>query len=248
MKISIITVAYNSASTIRDTIDSVLKQTYTDIEYIVVDGLSKDDTVDIVKSYGTKITTFVSEKDKGIYDAMNKGIALATGDVIGILNSDDFYIDEHVIQHIVDSFTPTIDAVYADLVYVDQNNTNKITRKWKSGMYAKGYFFKGWMPPHPTFFVRKEIYEKFGNYSLKLRSAADYELMLRVIHKHQINLAYLPKVIVKMRAGGESNASFSNRLRANKEDRMAWQMNDLKPKMFTFIRKPLSKIMQFVRK
>jgi len=248
MKVSIVTVAYNAASTIKDTIESVLSQKGIDLEYIIVDGGSKDDTVQIIESFGAKIHKFISEPDKGIYDGMNKGVKMASGDIVGILNSDDFYMDENVLQKVVEKFNAGIDAVYADLVYVDQFDTNKITRTWVSKKYEENAFVRGWMPPHPTFFVRNEIYEKFGCYSLELRSAADYEFMLRVIHKHNIALNYLPEVIVKMRAGGESNASFKNRLRANKEDRMAWKMNSLKPSPFTFIRKPLSKISQFFKK
>jgi glycosyltransferase involved in cell wall biosynthesis len=248
MKVSIITVSYNSEKTIEDTIKSVLAQDYPNIEYLIIDGASKDGTLQIVQKYQDKIANVVSEKDKGIYDAMNKGIALATGEIIGILNSDDFYADSTVISSIVAQFTPTIDAVYADLVYVDANDTNRITRLWKSGNYNQGDFKKGWMPPHPTFFVKSECYQKYGNYSLQLKSAADYELMLRLIHKEQIKINYLPKVIVKMRTGGASNASLKNRIRANKEDRMAWRMNGLKPGFFTFVRKPISKIIQFIRK
>ncbi|MBD3638828.1 MAG: glycosyltransferase [Crocinitomicaceae bacterium] len=248
MKISIITIAYNSESTIKDTINSVLSQKGIDLEYIIVDGASTDKTVEIVQSYGDKIHQFISEPDKGIYDGMNKGIQLATGDVIGILNSDDIYTDDKVLKDVLHAFDETTDAVYADLVYVDQKNVDKIKRTWVSQPYKEGSFKKGWMPPHPTFFVRKEVYEKYGSYTLKLRSAADYEFMLRVIHKHKITLKYLQRVIVKMRVGGESNASFKNRIRANKEDKMAWEINDLQPGKLTFIRKPLSKVGQFFKR
>ncbi|MFT5822655.1 MAG: glycosyltransferase involved in cell wall biosynthesis [Crocinitomix sp.] len=248
MKISIITVAFNSAQTIEDTIQSVLSQDYPSVEYIIIDGGSTDGTMEIVNRYKAQITTIISESDKGIYDGMNKGIALATGEVVGILNSDDFYANENVLSHIAAQFKPETDAVYADLVYVDQVQTDKIIRKWISGEYVHGAFKKGWMPPHPTLFVKNEIYKKLGSYSQELRSAADYEFMLRVIHKHQIKLNYLPEIIVQMRAGGVSNASFKNRIKANKEDRLAWKMNDLKPGSLTFIRKPLSKIKQFIQK
>ena len=248
MKVSIITVAYNSEKTIEDTIKSVVSQSYLNIEYILVDGASTDGTMRIVNKYSDDITKVISEKDGGIYDAMNKGISLATGDIVGILNSDDFYIDNQVIEKVVKKFNENTDAVYADLVYVDARDTNKIKRTWHSGYYQHGAFVKGWMPPHPTFFVKNEIYKKFGAYSLKLRSAADYEFMLRVIHKEKIRIEYLPEVIVKMRTGGESNASLKNRLNANKEDKLAWKMNGLKPGLFTFIRKPISKIQQFIRR
>jgi glycosyltransferase involved in cell wall biosynthesis len=249
MKISIITVAFNAEATIRDTINSVLSQKGVDVEYVIVDGKSTDNTVAIIEEYKSQIDQFVSETDKGIYDGMNKGVQMATGDIVGILNSDDFYMDDQVLQKVAKLFEDSsIEGVYADLVYVDAEDTDKITRTWKSGTYEKGAFKKGWMPPHPTFFVRKEVYEKYGSYSLQLKSAADYEFMLRTIHKHDINLAYLPEVIVKMRAGGMSNASLKNRLRANQEDQMAWKMNDLKPSKLTFIRKPLSKVSQFFKK
>lgn len=249
MKISIVTVAFNAENTIKDTIDSVLAQKGVELEYVIVDGASTDKTAEIVASYGDQINQFISEKDKGIYDGMNKGVQMAQGDIVGILNSDDFYLNDAVLQKVSGLFEDeSIQGVYADLVYVDPNNTDKITRTWKSGEYQIGAFKKGWMPPHPTFFVRKEVYEKYGFYSLDLKSAADYEFMLRTIHKEGIKIAYLPEVIVKMRAGGMSNASLKNRLRANKEDQMAWTMNGLKPSKLTFIRKPLSKIGQFLKK
>lgn len=248
MKISIITVSYNSAGTIRDTIESVLNQTYSDIEYILVDGASKDDTISIIKSYGTKISKLISEKDNGIYDAMNKGINVATGDVIGILNSDDFYSHSNVIKNVVQKFEKDTDAVYADLVYVSGADKNKIVRTWKAGKYEVGSFQKGWMPPHPTFFVKKSVYEKLGMFTDQLKSAADYEIMLRFIHKHQIKLNYLPEIIVHMRTGGASNVSLKNRFKANREDKKAWKMNGLKPSPLTFIRKPLSKLSQFFKR
>ncbi|MBL0315284.1 MAG: glycosyltransferase [Flavobacteriales bacterium] len=248
MKVSIITIAYNSAATIEDTIRSVASQNYHDIEYIIVDGASKDNTLNIVKSFGTKISKLVSEKDKGIYDAMNKGVMLATGDIIGILNSDDFYADDFVISDVVKEFQKTsCDGLYADLVYVNRELSDKVVRTWKAGDYRHGRFLSGWMPPHPTFFVKKHCYEKYGTYTLELRSAADYELMLRFIHKHQIPLTYLPRVITKMRTGGQSNVSIMNRIKANMEDRKAWKMNGLHPNFMTLTRKPVSKILQFLK-
>ena len=248
MKVSIITITYNSESTLIDTIDSVLNQTYKDIEYIIIDGKSTDSTVSIIHSYKDKISKFISEKDNGLYDALNKGIAMATGDVIGVLHSDDFYTNYQVIEKVVQTFKLNhADAVYADLFYVDKKNVDKILRKWKSGSYKHGMFVNGWMPPHPTFFVRRHCYEKYGSFNLDLISAADYELMLRFVHKHQIKLAYLPEFIIKMRVGGLSNASLSNRIRANKEDRKAWLMNGLKPKFHTIYLKPLRKIIQLFK-
>jgi glycosyltransferase involved in cell wall biosynthesis len=248
IKISIITVAYNAASTIKDTIESVLAQENIELEYIIIDGGSKDGTQDIVKGFGTQISKFISEPDNGIYDGMNKGVGLATGEIIGILNADDVYADQNVLSDVVKSFEDSTQAVYANLVYVAEGNLDIVKRIWVSKPYKEGMFKKGWMPPHPTFFVRKEVYEKFGSYSLELKSAADYEFMLRVIHKNKIKLNYLDRVTVKMRVGGKSNASLKNRLKANQEDRKAWKMNGLKPGAFTTIRKPLSKIGQFLKK
>ena len=248
-KISIITVTYNSAQTLEQTIQSVLLQDYENVEYIIVDGQSTDDTLSVIRNYRHKIAHFVSEKDKGIYDAINKGIALASGDIIGILHADDFYSNDSVLSKVAKTFKETkADAVYADLHYVNKDDTNKIVRTWKSGNYTDGKFLFGWMPPHPTFFVKKEMYTKHGAYSLELRTAADYELMLRLIHKHKIKLAYLPEFIVKMRVGGQSNSSLKNRIKANKDDRKAWEMNGLKPYFFTLNLKPLRKIVQFIFK
>ena len=246
-KISIITVTYNSAQTLEQTIQSVILQDYEDVEYIIVDGQSTDDTLSVIRKYRHKIEHFVSEKDDGLYFAINKGIALATGDIIGILHADDFYTDDHVFSKIADTFKKNnAEAVYADLYYVDKDDTNRIARTWKSGNYSDGKFSWGWMPPHPTFFVKKEVYQKYGVFNTDLRSAADYELMLRFLHKHKIKVAYLPEFIVKMRVGGQSNASVKNRVKANKEDRKAWELNGLKPYFFTLTLKPLRKISQFL--
>lgn len=248
MKISIITIAFNSAETIEYTIQSVLKQTYSDVEYVVIDGASTDGTMAVVNRYRNNFATVISEKDNGIYEAMNKGVQHSTGDIIGILNSDDFYADENVLSEVAEKFRTThCDALYADLVYVDRNDENRIIRTWRAGRYTRGKFRRGWMPPHPTFFVRKKCYDDFGLYNLQLRSAADYELMLRFIHRHNISVDYLPRVITKMRTGGQSNVSLQNRLRANIEDRMAWKINGLRPGLFTLTWKPISKIFQFLR-
>lgn len=250
MKVSIVTIAYNSASTIEDTITSVLAQDYDDIEYIVIDGASTDGTLDIIQRFGDRIDIVISEPDKGIYDAMNKGVSAASGELIGILNSDDYYADNAVITDIVKTFSASqdADAIYADLVYVSRDRPEEIKRYWSAGHYKRERFIKGWMPPHPTFFVRKSCYDRYGLYSLELRSAADYELMLRFLYKHGVACAYLPRVITHMRLGGESNITLRNRIRANKEDRRAWRMNDLQPAWYTLTVKPISKLGQFVRK
>jgi glycosyltransferase involved in cell wall biosynthesis len=248
MKVSIITATYNSAATIRDTLIAIQQQSHPDIEHIIIDGCSTDNTLKIVSEFN-HVTKIISEKDKGIYDAMNKGIEHATGDVIGILNSDDIYVDAHVIATVAKEFEDlSVQATYADLQYVQQNDLNRIVRTWKTGVFSKKNFYYGWMPPHPTFFVRKEVYEKVGLFNLSLRSAADYEMMLRILLKHEMHTKYIPEVIVKMRSGGLSNASFKNRIKANKEDRLAWKMNGLNPYFFTLYAKPIRKISQFIIK
>jgi glycosyltransferase involved in cell wall biosynthesis len=246
VKVSVITICFNSAETIEDTIKSVLSQNYRDLEYIIVDGASRDSTIEIVSNYAERIHHILSEPDKGIYDAMNKGVALASGDIIGILNSDDVYVDNQVISDVVQRFKESgADGVYADLEYVDRNDLSRVIRRWKAGPYLPGHFLKGWMPPHPTFFVKKECYTTYGQYNLQLRSAADYELMLRFIHRYRIKLSYLPRVIIKMRVGGQSNVSLRNRVNANLEDRQAWEINGLRPGWLTLLRKPLSKLSQY---
>ena len=249
MKISIITVVFNGEKTIRDCIESVVNQSYKDIEYIIIDGKSTDSTPEIIRSYGTKIAVFLSEKDAGIYDAMNKGIKLATGDVIGILNADDLYKDIFVIEKIVNTLKKTqAESIYADLLYVDGIDKTQVKRYWKSGSYKRQNFLYGWMPPHPTFFVKRASYEKYGLYRTDLGSAADYELMLRMLYKHSISVAYLPEVTTLMRVGGVSNSTLNNRLEANKSDRLAWHLNDLQPYWFTTWLKPIRKVLQFVDK
>jgi glycosyltransferase involved in cell wall biosynthesis len=247
MKVSIITVTWNSEETLEETILSVISQTYHDIEFIVVDGMSTDNTKAIIEKYRDHISVFISEKDKGIYDAINKGIELATGGIIAILHSDDMYFNEQVIGDVVATMTKTqTDACYGNLVYVDRRNTSKVLRFWHSGAYRKNLFLKGWMPPHPAFFIKKWCYDQYGKYTLALKSSGDYELMLRMLHKHCVSVSYINKVLVKMRAGGTSNVTLKNRIRGNREDYKAWEMNGLKPWMLTLIRKPLSKLKQYL--
>ena len=250
MKISIVTITYNSAATIEDTIKSVVAQDYSDMEYLLIDGKSKDNTLQIVEKYKDKITKIVSEKDGGLYYGLNKGLKMASGDVIGAIHSDDLYAHAQVISNVMKLFNadPELEGVYADLIFVNREDTNKVMRVWKAGECKPDSFEKGWMPPHPTFFVRKSVYEKYGYINTDLKLSADYELMLRLIHKHKIKIAYLPETIVKMRMGGVSNVSFFVKLKANIEDKLAWKMNILKPGFFTTLRKPLRKISQYFKK
>jgi glycosyltransferase len=246
LTLTIITACYNASSTIADTLKSIASQSYQNIEHIIIDGASTDDTLKIVQQF-PHVSTIISEKDGGIYHAMNRGIGLCTGEVVGILNADDVYAHEDVISKVADLFKDaSVDAIYGDLVFVDQQHPDKITRTWKAGPYHFKQFYNGWMPPHPTFFVRRSLYQQYGKFNTTLTSAADYELMLRFLLKHKIKLAYLPETMVRMRQGGKSTASLKNRLIANKEDHLAWKINGLKPHPFTLILKPLRKIKQFI--
>jgi glycosyltransferase len=251
MKISVVTVSYNSGETIVDTMESILNQSYKNIEYIVVDGLSKDNTVEKIKKYEKKfaangrILKWISESDEGLYDAMNKGIKMTTGEVVGILNSDDFYKDSEVIEDVIKKFkSKEVDSVYSDLVFIDPAKENKVVRKWKSGEYIKGSFRKGWHPAHPTLFVKKKVYDEYGLFNLKYKLGADYEIMLRFFEKAKVTCAYLDRIIVNMRIGGESTKSVKNIIKNNKENYDAWKINGLKPSFLTFPMKISRKIVQ----
>ena len=247
MKVSIITTCFNSEKTIEKTIVSVLSQDYSDIEYIIIDGDSKDNTISKVRKYENKINIILSEKDSGMYYAMNKGISLASGDLIGILNSDDVFLNKNVISKVVKSIKlNSSDSVYGDLIYC--NAKDKIVRYWKSGFCNIKKFKFGWMPPHPTFFVKKNIYNDLGLFNVDFKSAADYELMLRLLYKNKINVSYVPEVLVKMKIGGKSNKSLKNRLIANLEDKKAWDVNNIKRPFYTQYLKPLLKIPQYLKK
>lgn len=218
--VTIITVCYNSEKTIEDTIKSVISQTYGNIEYIIVDGDSDDGTIKIINKYFDKKNDIkfrvISEKDNGLYDAMNKGIDIATGDIIGILNSDDIYVDEYVISNVVDEFNTNndIDLVYGDLVFVDEFDTSKVVRKWIAG---KGSFKYGWIPPHPTVFVTRSMYEKCGKFNINYKIASDYEMLYKFLEKSKANTSYIKRVLVKMRIGGESNRGIKSKIILNKE-------------------------------
>ncbi len=230
MKITIITATYNSGSTVRDTIESVLAQTYTDIEHIIVDGASKDDTMAIVKEYEPRYEgrlRYISEPDKGIYDAMNKGIAMATGDVIGILNSDDFYSSDIVLESIVKELNDnSIDAVYADVKYVDWNDTSKSVRYYSSKSFKRSLMRFGFMPAHPTWYCRKEVYQKFGGFDTSYRIAADFENLIRSIYKGGVKTKYIPRQFVTMREGGASSSGINSTIKIIKEQLRALKSNN----------------------
>jgi len=244
--VSIITPVLNSKETIEFTIKSILGQTYKNIEYIVIDGRSTDGTLDIINKYRDRIAKSISEPDRGMFDGMEKGIKLATGDIIGILNSDDVYTSNNVIKTVVKTLEEKrVDCCWGDLVFVDRNEIDKIIRYWKSSEYMKGKFKKGWMPPHPTFFVKKWVYEKCGGFNLDLPISADYELMLRFLEKFKIKSCYIPQILVKMRMGGKGNKNFLNKIKGNIECYRAWEINGLKANPLIIFLKPLLKISQF---
>ncbi|HTB07189.1 MAG TPA: glycosyltransferase family 2 protein [Bacteroidia bacterium] len=246
-KVTIITVCYNNADTLESTMQSVFAQDYGNLEYIVIDGGSTDGTKTLLDKYKDKINICVSEKDAGIYEAMNKGLSRSSGDIIGFLHADDFYPAPNIISTIAKAFDDSkADCIYGDLQYVDRSNTGKITRNWKAGDYTKDIFLKGWMPPHPTFFLKKKWYDEYGNYNTTFSISADYELMLRMLHKHNLTPHYIPQVLVQMRTGGTSNRSLARRITANMEDRKAWKINKLKPGLLTLFVKPLGKIGQYI--
>lgn len=248
MKFSIITAVYNNAATIADAIESVLSQTHDDIEYIVIDGGSSDGTQAIIERYRERIAVYVSEPDKGIYDALNKGIARASGDVVCFLHSDDIYADESVIEKANALFEQSgAQSIYGDLVYVKKENVAKVIRYWQSGEFAPAKLGRGWMPPHPTFMVKRSVYEAHGGFDTGFRIAADYDTVLRFLGVQKISTAYLPQVMVKMRLGGESNKSLANLKKKTSEDIKALRKNGIGG-VGTIAMKNLSKIPQFFKK
>ena len=246
MKITLITVTYNSASTIKDCISSIYNQTYEDIEHIVIDGASKDNTVEIIKSIPNRVVKLISEPDKGIYDAMNKGISHASGEVVGILNSDDFYRENNVIENIMKLFQKQkTDCIFANINYVHPINVDRIVRKWISGPYGSKDFNKGWHPPHPAFFVKNEYFKIYGDYDLSFKLAADFELMLRFLEKYKLSNYYYPESIVNMRLGGVTNRNLRNIFDQNIECYKAFKKNQLKVSILYPLFRLLPKIKQF---
>jgi glycosyltransferase len=250
MKVSVITGALNSSNTIEDSIRSVLNQSYKDIEHIIIDGGSTDGTLDIIYRYKDKIAKVISEPDNGIYDALNKGIRLASGDIVGILHSDDFYAHDRIIEKVVDIFQrENVDSCYGDLEYISRENPYRVIRYWKVSPYSQGKFENGWQLPHPTFFVKKWVYDKYGCFNTDFKISADYELMLRFLIKYRITTQYIPEVLIKMRIGGLSNKRFFRSwLIKGFEDYRAWKVNGLKQDIFTIFLKYLVKAPQFVRR
>lgn len=248
MKISIITVVYNNEKTIKDAMQSVLGQSYKNIEYVIIDGKSKDNTVNLINEYKDKLGYFISEKDKGLYDAMNKGILAATGDVIGILNSDDLYQDSDVITAVMQQFNadPKLDVLYGDLVYVKSDDTNKVVRNWKSKTYYKRFFENANVPPHPSLFVRRKVYKEAGLFDLEYKLAADYEFMLRAFKKHNFKSKYINRLIIKMRLGGATNQSFTNIVNQNKEILKSWKNNGLQAPFYLMPLRIFKRLVQFI--
>ena len=252
MKVSIITVCYNSEKYIRSAIESVLNQSYKDIEYIVIDGKSKDSTVNIIKSYEPLFDgrmKWVSEPDNGIYDAMNKGISFSTGDLIAILNSDDVYYDNDVIKDTVSQIQQSgTDTLYGNIEFVKTDSIDVVVRKWKSSPFFAGSFRKGWHPPHPSFFVKKKIYEQYGAFDTSFEVSADFELMLRLFEKNKVSNIYFDRLIVKMRMGGESTGSLKKIIIGNRGVLRAFKKNGITVSCLYPIYRLVPKLLQFKRK
>jgi glycosyltransferase involved in cell wall biosynthesis len=245
-RITLITVSYNSCKTISDTIGSVLRQSYPNIEYIIVDGASTDGTIDIIRSFGDKVSKFKSERDTGIYDALNKGISLATGEIIGILNSDDFFYDNNVIQKVAEAFSEgEIDAIYGDVLFVDRNDITKVTRQYSSKYFNPAKFRYGFMPAHPSFYCKRKLFERFGYYKTDYKIGADFELLLRFMLINHIKCRYLNMSMVYMRTGGASTKSFRSNIILNREIIRACKENGVKTNFLFVYSKYFVKIFQF---
>lgn len=249
MKISIITAVLNAREAIRETIESILGQTFGSLEYIIIDGNSTDGTLEVIEEHRDPRTQIISEPDQGLYDALNKGIKRSSGDIIGVLPAGDLYAHNRVLRTVAEAFaTIKEDSCYGDLQYVDQNNPNKVIRHWKSSVYRDGKFRWGWMPPHPTFFVKREIYEKYNCFNPKFQISGDYELMLRYLAVHRISTFYIPEVMVKMRVGGMSNRNLRYIIRKSYEDYKACRLNHLQGGLVALLLKNLTKLPQFFKK
>lgn len=246
IKISIVTATYNCAATIGDCLDSVATQTWNAVEHVVIDGASCDSTMALIRSHKNQPAVLVNEPDLGIYDALNKGVARASGDVVGFLHADDIYANSEVLSRVAEAFTdPTVDAVYGDLQYVRKDNMSKVVREWRSSTFNPQCLARGWMPPHPTLYIRRGWYERVGGFDLKYRIAADYFFILRLFSQPGFQAIYLPEVMVKMRVGGESNRSFGNIIRKSREDYDALRRSGVGG-FGALVWKNLSKVTQFL--
>ncbi|MFT3885726.1 MAG: glycosyltransferase family 2 protein [Flavobacteriales bacterium] len=245
MKVSLITVCRNAADVLPGTLDSILEQQYTDIETIVIDGASTDGTSAVLARYHNRLSQVVSEPDKGIYDAMNKGLRLATGDIIGFVNAGDLLMTPATIGEVVQAFDRSkADAVYGDILMVDEHDVHSVKRVWRSGAYRRSRFRGGWMPPHVATFFRKDVYDRFGHFRMDLRIAADYEILFRFLYKERVSAVHLPVLLVRFRLGGMSNGSIARILKANTEVRRAWRLNGTLAPPLLVTRKLWSKVMQ----
>ena len=246
MKISLITTTFNSSATVAETFNSVLAQTFQNIEYIVVDGASKDNTLDIIKEYEPRFggkMRWISEKDSGVYDAMNKGLRMVTGDVVGFLNSDDFYYDERVLEDVNRAMEDQpVDCVYGDLKFVKADDTSSIVRIWRGSQYKKGAFRRGWHPAHPTFYARRECYEKLGVFNTNFPISADFDLMLRFIEKGKLRNCYIHRYFIMMRVGGESTGSLRNIIRGNLAIMRALRENGYRTSPLIVMRRMMRKV------
>ena len=245
MKVTLITVCRNAAGVLADTLDSILAQDHADLETIVIDGASTDGTPDLLARYRGRLTHVVSEPDKGIYDAMNKGLRLATGEVIGFVNAGDLLMGPGTITEVVRAFDHSgADAVYGDIIMVDELDVHRIRRVWRSGTYRRTRFRGGWMPPHVATFFRKSVYDRFGHFRDDLRIAADYEILFRFLYKERVPVQHLPSLLVRFRLGGMSNGSIARILKTNAEVRRSWGLNGLQAPPLLVTRKLWSKVMQ----
>ena len=246
MNISIITVSYNSSKTIRESIESVNNLDYQNLEHVFIDGKSSDNTLEIINVFSTRKKTVICEKDKGIYDAFNKGVNNTKGDIVGFLHSDDTFAANDILDQVISVFSKyqDVDGVYGDLMYVDKLNTNKVIRYWKSKVFNQNLLKKGWMPAHPTLFLKKEIYDKHGSFDLNYKVSADYDFMVRILKDSELNFKYLPQVVTKMKVGGNSNRSLRNIIKKSREDFEIIKKNKIGG-FVTLLQKNLSKISQF---
>ena len=247
VKVSLITVCRNAAPVIAGTMESIHAQTHPHIEHIVIDGASTDGTVELLHGHRDRPAVLVSEPDKGIYDAMNKGLRRATGDVIGFVNAGDLLMAPDTIARVAAAFARSgADAVYGDIIMVDEHDIHKVRRTWRSGAYRRANFRKGWMPPHVATFFRREVYDRHGHFNPDLRIGADYEILLRFLYKERVSAVHLPETLVRFRLGGMSNGRLGHIIKANREVRASWGLNGLKAPPLLVVRKLWSKVMQFL--